>query len=121
MNENTEDTVELTTYKFRAEYLEDVVDFYQAAWRLIHGMTVEMADEPCIPCPDVTIQMDASRLPELRSIMDDIVDGHVMTQTFELEKDYTGERDYDRKSIPAPHGRGDDADIEKAEQRPVTA
>jgi len=33
-------------------------------------------------------------LDDFRNEMKKIVDGHVMVQTVELEKDYTGERNY---------------------------
>lgn len=80
-----------TRYKFRAECLQDVVDFINLTIGKIQNL--EIYHDP--DYPDTRLTFDTSLDKEsLLLIIDKIEDGHVMSDTLELLSEYTGKRKY---------------------------
>lgn len=76
-------------YKFRAECLQDVVDFINLTIGEIQNL--EIYNDP--DYPDTRLTFDTSRDKNyLLSVIKKIEDGHVMAETLELLSEYTGER-----------------------------
>ncbi|CAK7994671.1 Hypothetical protein POVR1_LOCUS195 [uncultured virus] len=82
-------------YAFRAECLPDVVAFLtqiKTPQGIPRCFTFEI--EPPFPDAEVTFESRMS-LIEIRELMETIPDSHVMIETLNYQKDYTGERYYD--------------------------
>jgi hypothetical protein len=93
-------------YRFRAECQSDVDDLRQLLGSLVERIT--MIQEP--PFPDVEVEPQTKlSIDELRAIMLQITDGHVMLETVAKGEDYTGERNYGNNTScprrPADSGR----------------
>lgn len=79
----------MTKYKFRAECILDVLAFRKRAFGRIKDLTVVFHDR----FPDVTVTVESEEgQQDLEAILANIEDGHVMFESFNTEKDYTGER-----------------------------
>ena len=76
-------------YKFRAECISDVYAFAEAATIT----KLDIRTDPHIPDVEVYISSDLS-LSQLREIASEVPDGHVMVQSINTKKLYTGERYY---------------------------
>jgi len=82
-------------YKFRAECQEDVLDLLIL---LPSGNIVDHDFDPfdeASPDVEVEIELKNTTLDELREIMTEVIDGHVMVQTVMPIEEYTGERNYE--------------------------
>jgi hypothetical protein len=105
---SSKDTVG-TKYRFRAEcprdaelFLRPLIHFIERSWSIV----------PLGYYPDVEGVFTLSKRISPRDLLwfaSSIVDGHVLVQTLEKEKDYTGERDFfrridvhDPKYLPSP-------------------
>lgn len=82
------------TYRFRAECKEDVHTLIRRIPRrsLIGFDSISLARVPDVVCQ---IKVRGFNLEAMREFCRSIPDGHVMLQTIQLWKQYTGERDYD--------------------------
>ena len=81
-----------TRFKFRAECIQDVVDFLETLpGDEIVNYSISGKANP-FPEMECIIELTTFNLMEVRSIMREISDGHVMEETVQLEKNYTGER-----------------------------
>jgi hypothetical protein len=79
-------------YKLRAETLEDVIIFIRKSYNMCQRYVI-IPDE--MGLPDVDVEFESiSTLPELRTLLKSITDGHVMVETINIAKDYTGDRYY---------------------------
>ena len=87
----------MNRYKFRAECLTDVFLFFNycpqgSIKNIKHNFIDGLGDK----YPDIEISFDSKlSQSEFRQISAIIEDNHVILQTIELDKNYTGERDYD--------------------------
>jgi len=101
------ETVEPTTYKFRAECDEDVLAYKELVLKEDKGATFEMTQAVLkgagkngedVPIPDTDITL-VSKLPfiALLCICSEVEDGHVMLETMATADKYTGDRDYGRE------------------------
>lgn len=79
-------------YRFRAECQVEVDELR----RLIGIQMDRITIVNTAPFPDVEVEIETSlSLNELRDLMRQVVDGHVMVQTVAPTDEYTGERNYD--------------------------
>lgn len=78
------------SYKFRAECRYDVDRFLKL---LSVNKIVISSNENGFPDVEVQIESDIS-LDQLRNIMRNVANGHVMVQTINHASEYTGERNY---------------------------
>lgn len=78
----------LRLYKFRAECLTDVLQFMEQAKGKVRGYSIE---NDYIPDVEVEIVSSHSK-SELLQLFENIIDAHVMIDTFESIHKYTGER-----------------------------
>lgn len=77
------------TYKFRAECLYDVIKFMQKA-----TFKYDLKISKKSGFPDVIVEISTKEsIFNLASIIASIDDAHVMIETIQLRKLYTGERD----------------------------
>ena len=84
----------MTTYKLRAECSQDVYRFYRAMKPEFKGLVSSFRMVQRLPIPDVELTFKSKKsLPEIRKILSKIVDGHVMLETVQPLKKYTGERE----------------------------
>ena len=83
-------------YKFRAECKTDINNLIKAI-PVKNIVSKSKVTKLFGDYPDVLMTLTLKRinLKELRIIMNNITDGHVMAQTVALLKEYTGVRDYD--------------------------
>ena len=84
-------------YKFRAECLADVTGFLNNLWpgcRLL-WVRVDVA-EPGMPDCTVEVKIEGTDLEEMRICLSGVEDGHVMFESLNHAKDYTGERRFSR-------------------------
>ena len=78
-------------YRFRAECLDDVYKLLQRLGGVIYRVTIDHGR----PCPDVEMEIEIHlSLEELRGLMRQVPEGHVMEQTVASRDAYTGECDY---------------------------
>ncbi len=80
------------TYKFRAEADIDVFSFIRLTNSQAHNFSVNYYHEGFTECI-VTFE-SALPLHNLKSLAEQVIDGHVMVQTITLASDYTGNRVY---------------------------
>ena len=85
----------MTTYKFRAECIQDVDLFTILIGELATNLKTEMDFPELDWAADVVVTFD-SELPieEIIIIMNGVDDGHVLYQTVQPIEKYTGARDY---------------------------
>jgi len=77
-------------YKLRAECLQDVVNFIEKIHFNLFSFNIKKDEK----YPDVDFEFETDLvLDEIILNLKDIEDSHVMYQTVNLFKDYTGERD----------------------------
>lgn len=85
----------MKTYSFRAECLEDVKRFHGECLKA--GLIAELQAKPDDQFPDVDVELyTGASLENLRNVMRQVIDGHVMLQTLRecplaenpLERDY---------------------------------
>ena len=82
---------EITHFKFRAECETDVNKLRKRMVVKCLKIVKEIGQ-----FPDTLVDLYTNMsLDDLRNEIRSIEDGHVMLQTIALEKDYTGERDYE--------------------------
>ena len=82
---------EINHFKFRAECETDVNRLRKRMGTKCLKIVMEIGQ-----FPDTLVDLYTTMsLEELRNEIRSIEDGHVMLQTIALEKDYTGERDYE--------------------------
>ena len=110
---NLEDGVvgqsKLYTYKFRAECFYDVTEFYKQTSKAIES--IKSSDELSSTkfgilsvigkdeIPDVTVIFKSNfNLLEVKQILSEVENGHVMLETIELIENYTGVRFRKQKS-----------------------
>lgn len=79
-------------YKFRAECLADVGEFFKAV--NFPYTRIEIVRAGTVPDCTVEFTTEGTSLDALRAIMADIPDGHVMRESVNLVAKYTGERYY---------------------------
>jgi len=78
----------LETYKFRAECLHDVVEFMKNA-----EFKYEIRIEKNSMFPDVVVEIDTNETIEtIKTVFNGIPDSHVILETIQPLKTYTGER-----------------------------
>lgn len=83
----------MSIYRFRAECLQDVVEFLNGSIKRIGFNRYVLIQER--GHPDVEVELDAEvPIEELRDELRKVEDGHVMVQTIALKEDYSGNRDY---------------------------
>lgn len=81
----------LNHFKLRAECPIDVLKLRELIGNNCHKMVLELGT-----FPDTLVDLYTTmNLDEVRMEIRGIEDGHVMLQTLAIEKDYTGERDYE--------------------------
>lgn len=80
-------------YKFRAEGVRDVYEFIRASKIVPENfkITPQSIEGGVIPDVEVSFKSDMS-LEDLRNIAEDIEDCHVIVQSLNAKKLYTGER-----------------------------
>jgi len=78
-------------YKMRAECSVDVGRFLQEV--PVESLKASQVEVDGVAYPDVIVEFSSVMpLDEIRKAMGEIVDGHVMAETVELESRYTGNR-----------------------------
>jgi hypothetical protein len=82
----------LTRYRFRAECQRDVNELCRLLNTQPHAITTELTAG--FPDVEAAIVIVLS-LEQLRDVMRQVEDGHVMVQTVAPTQDYTGKRNYD--------------------------
>lgn len=82
-----------TKYKMRAECQNDLGHALLAI--PMEHLTASQVVSDGTTYPDVIVEFVSSMpLEEIRNALSNIVDGHVMAETVELESEYTGNRKY---------------------------
>ncbi len=80
------------SYRFRAECQVDVDELRRLIGTKLDRITIVNT----APYPDVEVEIETSfSLDELRNLMRQVLDGHVMVQTVAPITEYTGERNYE--------------------------
>jgi len=83
----------MSDYRFRAECLQDVIEFIYGSIREIGFKKYVLTQKT--PFPDVEVELEADmEIEDLRDELRRVPDGHVMVQTLSLKEDYTGKRDF---------------------------
>lgn len=83
---------EKTKYAFRAECRLDVDNFVKLS--KVDQKDIEITpDDSGLPDCDVILYSEQT-LDDIRTIMEEIEDSHVMLESLNYEKDYTGDRWY---------------------------
>ncbi len=81
----------MNQYKFRAECRADVAKMMGEA--PFENLSIQSQHLQGMTLPDVEVSFSSSlELEDIRGRLDEIPDGHVMKESLNLEKDYTGER-----------------------------
>lgn len=81
-------------YKFRAECSVDI-DLFVEKFKS-HIITIDRKSDPDFPDEDVEFSSLKS-LDEVRQVMKEIEDGHVMLESLNYADEYTGDRYYDEE------------------------
>jgi len=80
-------------YKFRAECVEDVYNFLSQLGGRTRNDIIDfyIARTPPYRDVDVVIDIDTMDRKELKEALEEVIDGHVMLETFEVEElEYKG-------------------------------
>ncbi len=81
-------------YKFRAECFHDVQEFIPLVFAQGKPFAFKIYPDTLFPDAEVEIEADIS-LEDMRSLMRQVFDSHVMVQTVMPIDQYTGERNYE--------------------------
>lgn len=85
----------VTEYKFRAECQTDAMKFFELLPSALNTAKIDSLDGET-KFPDVIVLFECNlSLEDIRNLMREVEDSHVMLQTVALADNYTGERNYE--------------------------